>query len=434
VTPGASTHSDSRVEKLALAYAAAAHFCLLCGYYMLRPLREALALEVGVQNNRWLFTAVFVVTATLLPVYWWFVGRTPRGRLMWFVSVPFAAVFVALAVGLASAPRDPTLAFVYFVALTSGNLYLLSVFWSAMADVWRPALAKRFFGYVAAGGSAGAILGPNVVSWGIHDLGATPLILVACGFVLAAAFLVTQARLALRRCADGARIPDGALPVGGRAFDDLRRLAKTPYLLGIAGVIVAGQTIGAFMYNEQGKYVSQAYTALADRATLFAHMEAAVNVLSLVFQAGVVGWLTRRGSVALSLSAMPILLGASFVVLALSPLGGVLLVTQVIRRAADYGLGKPPREMLFTVLNPESKFKSKSLIDTVLQRGSDLMSQWLYLAVAGLGLAGIAWVCAGISVLLLGATRTLGRTFEARRSETDPPGAAPAADTARGAA
>ncbi|MGC4111415.1 MAG: hypothetical protein QM747_13530 [Nocardioides sp.] len=148
-------------------------------------------------------------------------------------------------------------------------------------------------------------------------------------------------------------------------------------------------------------------------------MEFAVNVLSLVFQAGIVGWLTRRGSVALSLSAMPLLLGASFVVLALLPLGGVFLVTQVIRRAADYGLGKPPREMLFTVLNPESKFKSKSLIDTVLQRGSDVMSQWLYRGVAGLGSAGIAWLCAGISVLLLGATRTLGRTFETRRrSET----------------
>lgn len=408
---------DTRVERRALAYAAAAHFCLLCGYYMLRPLREALALEVGVRNNSWLFTAVFVVTCALLPLYWWMVGRTPRGRLLWYVGVPFSAIFVALALALSTAPRDPRLAFVYFVALTSGNLYLVSVFWSAMADVWRPELAKRYFGYVAAGGSAGAILGPNIVAALVHELGATPLILIACVFVLATAVLVTQARRTLRRCEYGARIPDGAIPVGGRALDDLRRLARTPYLLGIAGVIIAGQTIGAFMYNEQGRYVSHAYASLADRATLFAQMEFAVNALSLVFQAGIVGWLTRRGSVALSLSAMPVLLGLSFVVLALYPLGGVLLVTQVIRRAADYGLGKPPREMLFTVLNPESKFKSKSLIDTVLQRGSDVSSQWLYLAVANLGLAGIAGVCAGISVALFAATRTLGRAFETRRKD-----------------
>ena len=417
MTNPAPVSPDTRVERRALAYAAAAHFCLLCGYYMLRPLREALALEVGVRNNSWLFTAVFVVTCALLPLYWWLVGRTPRGRLMWYVGVPFAAIFVALAFALSAAPRDPQLAFLYFVALTSGNLYLVSVFWSAMADVWRPELAKRYFGYVAADGSAGAILGPNLVSALIHESGATPLILVACGFVLATALLVTQARRALRRCAYGARIPDGAIPVGGRALDDLRRLTKTPYLLGIAGVIIAGQTIGAFMYNEQGKYVSQAYSSLADRAQLFAQMEFAVNVLSLVFQAGIVGWLTRRGSVALSLSSMPLLLGASFIVLALYPLGGVLLVTQVIRRAADYGLGKPPREMLFTVLNPESKFKSKSLIDTVLQRGSDVTSQWLYVVVANVGLAGIAAMCAVVSVALLAATRTLGRAFETRRAD-----------------
>jgi AAA family ATP:ADP antiporter len=148
-------------------------------------------------------------------------------------------------------------------------------------------------------------------------------------------------------------------------------------------------------------------------------MELAVNLLSLFFQAVVVGWLTRRGSLAISLSAMPLLVGSSFIVLALFPLGGVLLVTQVLRRAADYGLGKPTREMLFTVLNPESKFKSKSMIDTVFQRGSDVASQWLYFAVAGagMGLAGIALLCGGMSIALLAATRTLGRAFESRRRE-----------------
>src|SRR6185436_5579388 len=175
------------------------------------------------------------------------------------------------------------------------------------------------------------------------------------------------------------------------------------------------QTIGAFMYNEQGKYVAAAYSSIGDRAAVFATMEIAVNLLSLFFQAVVVGWLTRRGSVAWSLSAMPVLLGGSFIALALFPVGSVLLVTQVIRRAADYGLGKPPREMLFTVLNPESKFKSKSLIDTVLQRGADSFAQWVYVLISFLELAGIAWLCAGLCVVLLGATRTLGKAFETRQ-------------------
>ena len=404
-----------REERRALCMAAAGFFCLMCGYYTLRPMREALALEVGVQYNSILFTVVLVCSAALLPLYWWLVGRTPRGLLLWYVCTPFALVFIALAAGLHWYPRDKTLAFIYFVALTSANLYLISVTWSAMADVWRPDLAKRFYGYIAAGGSAGALLGPFIVSSFVHSVGPAPLILFACMAILATAALVSGARSSLRHAPGGHAVPDGALPVGGRAIDDLGRLVRTPYLLGIAGVIIAGQTIGAFMYNEQGKYVSAAYSAVADRAAIFANMEIAVNLLSLFFQAVVVTWLTRRGSVALSLSAMPALLGGSFIALALFPAGSVLLVTQVLRRAADYGLGKPPREMLFTVLNPESKFKSKSLIDTVLQRGADSAAQWLYVAIAGIGLAGIAWSCAGLCVLLLAATRTLGRAFEQRQ-------------------
>jgi len=405
-----------RDERRALFAAAAGHFCLLCGYYMLRPIREALALDVGPQFNSILFTVVLVCSCVLLPIYWWFVGRTPRGRLLWLVCVSFAVVFVSLAVALSWFPRDRTVAFVYFVALTSGNLYLVSVFWSAMADVWRPELAKRFYGYVAAGGSAGALLGPLIVTSLVRVLGHTPLIIVACLFILCTAALVSTARRMLRRSASGHRVPDGAIPVGGRAIDDLARLARTPYLLGIAGLIIAGQTIGAFMYNEKGKYVLSAYESLTASTEIFANMEIAVNLLSLVFQALVVTWLTRRGSVALSLSAMPVLLGLSFLVLALFPLGSVLLVTQVLRRAADYGLGKPPREMLFTVLNSESKFKSKSLIDTVLQRGADAGGQWLYVVVAAAGMAGIAWMCAALCVALLGATLSLGKAFENRQS------------------
>jgi ATP:ADP antiporter, AAA family len=404
-----------REERRALLAAAGGYFCLLCGYYMLRPLREALALEVGVQYNSILFSVVLLCSALLLPIYWWLVGRTPRGRLMWWVCTPFVVVFVALGLGLHFQPRDRTLAFVYFVALTSANLYVISVFWSAMADVWRPELAKRFYGYVAAGGSSGALLGPLLVTSLVRETGPTPLIFVACAFIMGTAGMVAHARRTLRASAHGADVPDAALPVGGRALDELARLFRTPYLLGIAGIIIAGQTIGAFMYNEQGKYVAAAYSAVGDRAAIFANMEIAVGLLSLFFQAVVVTWLTRRGSVALSLSAMPALIGASFVAMAFFPLGSVLLVTQVLRRAADYGLGKPPREMLFTVLNPESKFKSKSLIDTLLQRGADSAAQWMYVLIAGIGLVNIAWVCAGLCVVLLGASRSLGKAFESRQ-------------------
>jgi AAA family ATP:ADP antiporter len=404
-----------REERRALLAAAAACFCLLCGYYMLRPMREALALEVGVRNNYVLFSAVFAVSAALLPIYWWLVGRTPRARLLWIVNLAFVAVFLALAAARYLFPGERVPAAAFFIALTSSNLFVIAVFWSAMSDVWRPELAKRFYGYVAAGGSAGAIVGNLLVRWLVVDVGLPPLMITACGFILGAAILVTAARAELRRSASGHAVPDGAIAVGGRALDDLLRLVRTPYLLGIGGIILCGQIIGAFMYNEQGKYVASLFTSDVDRTAVFANLEIAVNLLALFFQAVVVTWLTRRGSVGLSLSAMPALIGATFIVLALVPLGSVLLITQVIRRAADYGLGKPSREMLFTVLNPESKFKSKSLIDTVLHRGADTAGQWIYKLVESTGIVGMSWICAGLCVVLLGATRSLGRAFETRR-------------------
>ncbi len=410
----ATAIAPARPEWLALLAAAAGCFCLMCGYYTLRPLREALALEIGVEYNRILFSVAFVCCALLLPLYWWLVRRTPRGRLPWLVYVPFALVFVALAIGLGRDPGDRTVAFGYFVALSVANLFLIAIFWSAMADVWRPELAKRFYGFGAAGGSAGAIAGPNVVQHLVHDLGLMPLVLMACGLILASAAFGSLARGLLRRARPGA-VPDAAIPVGGRAIDDVRRLVTTPYLLGIAAIIVVGQVIGGFMYSEQGKYVSGHYASLADRAALFARMEVWVNVLALVFQAGVVTLLSWRNSLVTSLSAMPLLVGSSFVVMAISPAGGLLLVTQVLRRAADYGLGKPTREMLFTVLNPESKFKSKSLIDVVVHRGTDAVAQWLYVPIATLGLAGVSWICVGLSLALLAATVYLGRAFERQR-------------------
>jgi AAA family ATP:ADP antiporter len=415
LSEGAALSPDTRVERRALAYAAAAHFCLLCGYYMLRPLREALAIQASVRSNLVLFVAVFVVSCVLLPIYWQLVRRTPRGRLLWWVAVPFVVVFLALFVGLSRAPADRMLAFTFFVALTSANYFLVSVFWSAMSDVWRPELAKRFYGYVAAGGSAGALLGPAIVSSTVHRHGPAPLIVVACVFILATAALASLARRALRSSAHGASVPDGAIPVGGRAFDELARLARTPYVLGIGGLILIGQIIGAFMYNEQQKFAASAFESIADRTAFFANMEIAVSLLSLFFQVVVVTWLTRRGSVALSLSAMPVLVGLSFIALALFPVASVFLATQVLRRASDYGLAKPPREMLFTVLNPESKFKSKSLIDTALQRGADVLGQWLYLFIAPIGMVGLAWVGAGLCCGMLAATRLLGHAFETRR-------------------
>jgi len=403
-------------EGRALLAAASAYFLLLCGYYMLRSLREAFALEVGRDEIANLFYITFFVMMAVLPVYWFVVARLPRRWLFPSIYSFVMVLFAALAVGMTVYPGGRLLPAIYFVAVTSLNLFIVSVFWSVMVDAWRSASAKRLFGYIAAGGSAGAIAGPAFNALFVERLGPTSTIFVACVLLLLATELGRRAQL-LETVTEGAASPRArlALPVGGRAIDDLQRLVTSPYLLAIAGLIVCGQVLGGYMYQEQAEYVEAAYATLNERAALFARIDIAVNVLSLTFQTLVVGWVASRGGLRAALGLVPLLLIGSLVLLALIPLGAVLIATQVVRRAVDYGLFKPTREMLFTVLNPESKFKSKSLIDTLLQRGGDSVGQLTYPLVAGFGLAGVSWVLAGVSTVMLVVAVWLGSVFS--RSE-----------------
>ena len=408
-------------EGRALLAAAGAYFLLLGGYYMLRSLREAFALEVGREHIATLFYVTFVVMLGILPLYWYLVARLPRRQLFPVIYSSVVILFATLAAGMAFAPRATWLGGVYFVAVTSLNLFIVSVFWSVMVDAWRAESARRLFGYIAAGGSAGAIAGPLFNSIFVERLGASATIWVACGVLALAIILGRRAQvLEAEYEAQGAsrRLQ---IPVGGRAIDDLKRLVRSPYLLAIAGLIIAGQIIGGFMYQEQAKYVAEHYISLEERAALFARIDLAVSVLSLMSQALLVGWVTTRGSVRLGMALVPILLMGSFALLAIAPVGAMLLGSQVFRRALDYGMFKPVREMLFTVLNPESKFKSKSLIDTVLQRGGDSVSQLLYPLVAGLGLVGVAWSLAGLSVGMLFVALWLGTVFGQREGEEQNP-------------
>lgn len=414
---GLLRHGEGR----AVLSAGAAYFFLLCGYYMLRSLREAFALEVGRESIATLFYVASGVMAIVLPIYWFVVARLPRRLMFPVIYSAVALLFAGLAMGMSTRPDSRLLPAVYWIAVTSLNLFIVSVFWSVMVDAWRSVAARRVFGFIAAGGSAGAIAGPLINAVFVERSGTTAIILAAVGFLLVAAVFGHRAQAAEARSEGQDPAARLALPVGGRAIDDLARLLFSPYLLAIAGIVVLGQIIGGFMYQEQAKFVEIAYTGLESRAALFAKIDLATSVLALVFQAVVVGWLASRGGLRAALGAVPVLLVGSFLVLALAPIGAVLIATQVLRRATDYGLFKPTREMLFTVLNPESKFKSKSLIDTLLQRGGDTLAQLTYPFVAGLGLVGVAWVLAGVSVAMLMVALWLAAVFSRSESATGRP-------------
>lgn len=416
-------------EGRSLLAAAAAHFCLLCGYYMLRSLRESLALDAGRSQFANLFSVTLLTSLLVLPCYWWMVARVPRRLLFPATYAGVIVIFLAFAWALHAKPGSPWVAAGYFITITTFNLFIVSVFWSVMADVWRSDSAKRLFGFIAAGGSLGALAGPAFNALFVERLGLPAVIVVACGMLCAAIVLGVRAQRT-RSIDDAAHVVDPSIAVGGRALADLKRLLTSRYLLTLALVIVVGQIVAAFVYNEQARIVEAAFADREARAALFARIDFGVSALSLLLQLGVVGWLTARGSIKLSLSIVPALLGASYTLLALAPSAAMLLTTQVLRRAIDYGLFKPTREMLFTILNPESKFKSKSLMDTLLQRGADSAGNWLYVLVSGLGLAGIAWLSAGTCLLLVMATLWLGGVFEKGEALTQSAPSGKVGDTA----
>ena len=378
-----------------------------------------MVLQAGSDRIPFFFLITPGAMLAVLPIYWWVVARVSRRHLMACVYAPVVALFATLAALARGGFVTPTLGGLYFVSVAGLNLLVISVFWSTMVDLWSPQSARRVFGFVAAGGSAGALAGPAFNAFFVEQIGATAVIYVACAFLIAAVLMGMLTRH-MRAKVDASKAGDASVAVGGRAIEDLARLVRSPYLLGIAGLIVLTQIFGALMYNEQARYVEAAWQTLTERAAIFARIDLATNVLSLVFQTFVVGWLTARGGVRATLVTMWLLVAVSFAILAFFPSGALLLVTQVIRRGCDYGLFKPAREMLFTILSPETKFKSKSLIDTVLHRGSDSIGNGIYVLVSGLGLALIASLCAAACVLLVMGARRLGAAYADQESRATP--------------
>jgi AAA family ATP:ADP antiporter len=296
------------------------------------------------------------------------------------------------------------------------------VFWSFMADVFRDEEAKRLFGPIAAGGGTGAIVGPLLMQFLVPRIGVDAVVGLALVLLLGTLPCIRG----LSRWAD-ARHGHFVLPpddpearIGGGMLAGLLLVVRSPYLLGIFSIIAIGSIAGLFMYNELLRLVEQAYVDLASRAQFFGRLDTAVNVLAWVFQGFVVSWLIRRFELAGALITIPIVALLSFAALAAAPVLAFLAAGQIVRRAGEYGIAKPSREVLFTSVDAETKYKAKNFIDTVLQRGSDVVGVWMYLlmSTAGMGLAGFAALGAVGMVAATGVSVGLGRSFERRRAGT----------------
>lgn len=396
-------------------------FFLLAGYFVLRPVRDEMGIQGGVDQLAWVFTATFVTMLAIVPAFGWAVRRFARRALV-VVCYGTSICVIALFFVLMQADVAPAwTARAFFVWTSVFNLFVISLFWSVMNDVFDKHQSLRLFGVISAGGSAGAIVGPALTAALAERLGTVDLLLISIVLLIAA----TGCALSVMSSAAGSasRARPGRAERTGSIWAGVVHVFSSPYLVAICVFIMAYASLSTFLYFEQAHIVAAAFDDSATRTRVFAGMDLATNTLTLGLQffatARLVAWL----GLPIALAMIPVAVAAGFGALGLAPTLVVLVVFQVVRRSGNYALTKPAREMLFGVVPQEDKYKAKNFIDTVVYRFGDAVSGWVYtgLGVLGLGLAGLALVAAPLALAWAALGFVLGQTRE-RRARADTAG------------
>ena len=399
---------------LAFAY----FFFLLGGYFMLRPIRGTVA-----SNNsdilHWLYTATFICMLLIVPVFGFLVARFRRGQ---FIpgSYLFFVVFLAL-FAWAFRGDQPSLwtQRAFYVWLSVFNLFVVSVFWSFMADIFRPSQAQRLFGSIMAGGSIGAIAGPLVTARLVSGMGASGVM----GLAMACLLIATVLAIVLARHERHAHDDHHSEVIGGGVFEGAVEVFRSRYLLLVCLLMLSHNLVSTFLYNGLAVLVDREIEGFAQRTEFFSWVDLVVQVIAFTFQFFITSRLVVRLGMPRAAVIPPLLLAGGFMVLG-SSVGLVLFAAvQVAQRSLNYGMLGPVKEMLFTVVDRETKYKCKNFIDTVIYRGSDVTASWLFKGFmsTGMTMGGIVWLYLPVlGIWALGAWR-LGRHYESlRRTFAEP--------------
>ena len=410
------TCESGETRRLALSFGYFA--LLLASYYLIRPVRDALAAGSGAATIKYLASVVFVTMLALVPAYGYLLTRVRRSLLLPLTYGFFALQLVVFAAWFRVDPENVWTGRVFYVWTTVFNLFVVSVFWSFMADIWREAEGRRVFGVIAAGGSLGGLVGPLAARQLVGHVGTSGLTLLAAALL---AGTIATALLLLRDARDrasGVAQPTAGLdePIGGEILAGLSQLLRSPFLLGIAALVALGSLLGMIVYIELAKSAAALYATAAARTAFYAERDLWVNGASFALQLLAVGPLASRFGVRPMLVGAGLLATLAFLGLGLLPTMGMLVTANVLLRTTEFGIGKPSRDMLWTVVAPEAKYKVKNVIDTVIYRGSDVASGWLHALLSGLGLgvAGLAFVAAGVGLAIVAIAIALARGYRRR--------------------
>ncbi len=407
-----------RGELTPVLLAALYFFCILTALMVLRPAREALGMQRGIETVRWLFMGTAVVTLLANPVFGWLVSRYRRVQFIAATYGFFALSLLAFYVLLVSAPTvvGVTSGQVFYVWFSVFNLFVTMLFWALMADRFTLEQSKRFFALIAVGGTLGAIFGPWLASMLAEPLGTPALLLVAVGFLMLAigvawAVARSQARVGGSPGASPTTPMEEPAIIGGRAWEGLRAVLRSRYLLGMAGYIVILTIMATFLYFTRLQMVAELGDDLDLRTTMFARIDLITQLATLLLQAVIAGQLMKRLGVSVTLALLPITVALGFIGLALVASLAALIVFEATFRAILRAITRPARETLYTVVSREDKYKSKAFIDTFVYRGGDVAGAQVegLLGKLGMGLAGLASVAVPLALTWAALGIWLGR-------------------------
>ena len=404
-------------ERAAALWSFAYFFTLLAGYYVLRPLRDQMGIAGVVRNLPWLFTATFVTLIIAQPLYGALVAKLSRARFIPIVYHFFVANIALFWLFLTLGVAPVIVARVFFVWVSVFNLFAVAVFWSFMADLFTAEQSKRLFGFIGAGGTAGALLGPIITIGLSVPLGAINLLIAAAVLLELAVFCVKRLERAATAQA-GAQTGARAEPrrVGGSAFAALPELFRSPYLIGVGAWVSLLSFCATIVYFEQANIIAAAVHDHATQTRIFAGIDLAVNLLSLATQVFLTGQVLKRFGTGVAAGALPGVYVVGFAALFVAPTLAVVVTLQVVQRWMNFAIANPARQVFFTVLAREEKYKAKNLIDVVIYRGSDALYGWVFdsLQVLGLKLGAIALCMVPVAAGWLVLSTALGRAQEQR--------------------
>jgi ATP:ADP antiporter, AAA family len=418
-------------ELKGMLWATAYGFFIMFSYYILRAVRDEIS-SADRGNLQILWTVVFFVMLVAVPLYSWVTSRYSRRVFVPLANRFFIACLVGFWASLAFLPVEarPWIDRFFYVWVSVFALFVVTVFWGLVADCFSNEQSKRLFGFIAVGSSVGGIVGSTVTATLAVQVPVFSLLLIACVPLEVASWC---ARILDRHLGTGGvKVPgEAARPLPGNAFSGVKAVFGSRYLLGIAAFLALMTFASTILYFVQADLVAESFSDRGVRTAFFAKVDLAVNVLTIVFQVYLTAWIIRWLGVGLTLALVPAGVALGFVALGVYPTLAVLVAVQVAYRAGRYGMTKPAREVLFTLVSREEKYKSKAFLDTAVYRGGDLASGWIYtgLMAVGLSIGAIAMVAAPLAVIWTVVGLGLGRR-EAVLAESGPLGeaAAQAAD------